>query len=259
MAKNLGYNQEYWNNPDKPLSAAEYDKIGQVSVESISYQFGSDRKADGWNRLKEKLGLEINPGNREIEYTDEEIKKDVLGAGMAKDQGYNGPWENPDKPLSEEEYNEVGKVSADYISKKFSSENRDYDGWNNLKEELGLKISPRNKYSEEKIKKDVLGAMMAKAQGYKEEAWKSDGHLSIEEYIGVGKASGRQIINRFKSEGSQGAWRGLRSEVEKEALERQGHDGEDLLPSEEEGREEEIMEELTSSPDKEDVPDYMQP
>lgn len=82
--------------------------------------------------------------------SDEELKKDVLGAAISKELGYNnGAWENPESPLTKTEYRRIGVYSSYTVSQRFSSEesgeNGNKSGWKKLKEELGLQINKKGK------------------------------------------------------------------------------------------------------------------
>ena len=110
---------------------------------------------------------------------------------------------------------------------------------------------PDQKEFDSRSGKDVLGAAMAKDLGYSKEVWNNPYKpLSITEYYKIGMPAGSVIERRFSTDdGDRDGWSNLKNELGIE----------DNSNEVNEERDEEIMEGLTSSPDKEDVPDYMQP
>lgn len=71
------------------------------------------------------------------EYDEEELRKDVLGAAMTKELGYNQDFWLHSGPLSKNEYSDIGLASSGAIQRRFADETQS-DGWNQLKDELGL-------------------------------------------------------------------------------------------------------------------------
>lgn len=71
--------------------------------------------------------------------SEKELKSDIRGAAIAKELGYNQEyWKESGNPLKMKEYDEIGKYSKDTVARRFSSKDRKWDGFNNIKEELGL-------------------------------------------------------------------------------------------------------------------------
>lgn len=77
------------------------------------------------------------------EYSDSDLRKDVLGAAISKELGYNeGQWESPGNTLTEEDYKNIGFSCPGTVRARFGSEDSQ-NGWNSLKEELGLGLNFR--------------------------------------------------------------------------------------------------------------------
>jgi hypothetical protein len=89
MCKELGYNQEVWENSRASLNESEYSKVGIIGKSTIEMRFGSEDFHDGWNSVKEELGLETNPKAskyEEQEYIDNIKEESENGIAPKRDE-----------------------------------------------------------------------------------------------------------------------------------------------------------------------------